>query len=83
MTTIKQIAEKYNIGQVNERVSFLHSEPAAAAAVELAQIESQFTDVIGYNFIWRVGQVLGDAKWFAAVSHEANGVYEFNPMRVR
>lgn len=84
MKTIDQVISKYQaqIGKANDRVSFLHAEPAAQAAEELAGLERQFTSVVGYNFVWRIGQVLGDASYFTAVTHTCNGVYEFDPARL-
>ena len=77
------IAQYQNqIGQANERVSFLHSSAAAEAAALLANEPQQYTDVSGHNFVWRIGQILGDANYFTAVRHEANGVYHFNPQRL-
>lgn len=85
MNQTQTIATKYaeRIGKVNERASFMHSAEAAAAARELATVtDSEYITKSEYNVIWRIGQVLGDARYFSAVSHEADGVYMFVPARL-
>ena len=85
MNEIRKITKKYaeRIGSNEERVSFMHSAEATAAARELAAItESTYIGKSDYNVIWRIGQVLGDARYFAAVQHEADGVYSFIPARL-
>ena len=81
---LNQLINEYEerIGKANERVSFLHIDPAIEAAEKLAKAAPEYTGVAGHNFIWRIGQILGDAKYFAAVAHTAAGVYEFNPSKL-
>jgi hypothetical protein len=77
----KQIAIKYQglIGSTNSYVSFLHTTPALEAAELLAQAPAEYVDLSVYNFVYRLGQVLYDARFFVAVRHEAAGVYSFVP----
>lgn len=83
--TIKDLVKEYGhlVGETNSRVSFLHSEPAMAAAAELRQMQPQNTDIVGYNFIFRLGQVLRDGRFFAAVGHNARDCYWFRPIALQ
>lgn len=80
----QEIAKKYQvlIGLCDERVSFLHTDPAIEAAALLAQAPAAYVDITVHNFVYRVGQVLGDAKYFVAIRHEAAGVYSFMPTQL-
>ena len=84
-TTIKDLVKKYGqqIGETDSRVSFLHSETAMAAAAELQQMSFQYTDIVGYNFIYRLSQVLYDGRYKAAVGHSARDCYWFNPIALK
>ena len=80
--TIREITQKYSdaIGELDSRVSFLHTAPAAEAARLLKQISSiVYITAADYRFIVRIGQVLYDGGWYASVSHDVGAVYIFNP----
>jgi hypothetical protein len=81
MKTLNEIITEYEskIGKADERVSFLHIDPAVEAAELLKAQPEQFCTISAYNFVWRIGQILGDGKYFTAVSHSCNGVYDFRP----
>jgi len=80
--TVKEVMAKHEVGEANSYVSFAHGAVAAAAAADLARLEQQYIGRSEYNFIWRVGQILRHAGYFAAVSHEAGGVYRFDPAKI-
>jgi hypothetical protein len=81
MKTLNEIITKYEskIGKADERVSFLHIDPAAEAAELLKAQPEQYCTITVANFVWRIGQILGDAKYFTAVNHTNNGTYNFRP----
>lgn len=54
-----------------------------AAAAELQQMPFQYTDIVGYNFLYRLSQVLYDGRYKAAVGHSARDCYWFNPAMLK
>ena len=85
MNQVREIRKQYQeqIGQADSYISFLHGVPAAEAARKLQAIEEpQYISHTDYLFVWRVGQVTGNAGFHASVAHQARDVYMFSPARI-